>query len=324
MKLLLGAGVAAAAASLLLASACGSSAGGSPSQITISYSEVSASELPLLIASDAGYFKQQGLDVTVRSISAQQGVAAMLANQVQFSSVGGSEVLSAMASGATMRYLLTTTPVYAYVFYAKPGSTAASLRGQRIGITSTSGSNYVATLLALKAIGLTPSDVQLVPLGSVTSVNNALLSGSITAALSHPPASTVFDQKGFTRIADLTKQPTPAAEDGIAVTKSYLDSHQDVAQKVCDALVSAIKREKSDKAYAEKEIAKFLNVHDKAALDETYQFYAQEVLPSVPLPAVDQFAASQQALAKGTPSVAKIDLNSLVDPDFVRKATQSS
>jgi NitT/TauT family transport system substrate-binding protein len=129
MKHLLGTGVAAAAAGLLLlASACGSSAGGSSSQITISYSEVSASELPLLIAVDGGYFKQQGLDVSVRSISAQQGVAAMLANQVQFGSVGGSEVLSAMASGASMRYLLTTTPEYAYVFYAKPGTTAASPR----------------------------------------------------------------------------------------------------------------------------------------------------------------------------------------------------
>ena len=65
-------------------------------------------------------------------------------------------------------------------------------------------------------------------------------------------------------------------------------------------------------------------MHDKAALDATYQFYAEQVLPSVPLPAVDQFSASQQALAKGTPSVAKIDLNSLVDPEFVQKATQSS
>lgn len=326
MKHVLGTGMAAAAAAglLMLASACGSSAGGSSSQITISYSEVSASELPLLIAADGGYFTKQGLDVTLRSLSAQQGVPAMLSNQVQFGSVGGSEVLSAMASGATMRYLLTTTPVYAYVFYAKPGTTAASLRGQRIGVTSTSGSNYVATLLALKALGLSPSDVQLVPLGSVTSVNNALLSGSVTAALSHPPASAVFDEKGFARIADLTKQPTPAAEDGIAVTESYLDSHKDVAQKVCDALVAAIKREKTDKAYAEKEIAKFLNVRDQAALDDTYQFYAQEVLPSDPLPAVGQFSASQQALAKSTPSIAKIDLNSLVDPEFVQKATQSS
>jgi hypothetical protein len=97
-----------------------------------------------------------------------------------------------------------------------------------------------------------------------------------------------------------------------------------VAQKVCAALVAAIKREKTDKAFAEKEIAKFLNVHDQAALDDTYQFYAQEVLPSVPLPAVDQFSASQKALAKSTPAVAKIDLNSVVDPEFVQKATQSS
>jgi NitT/TauT family transport system substrate-binding protein len=325
MRKLLGTALAgAAAASLLLTAACGSSAGGSASSshITISYSEISASELPLLIASDAGYFKKQGLDVDLRSISAQQGIPAMLANQVQFGSVGGSEVLSAVASGATMRYLLTTTPEYAYVFYAKEGhGTPAALRGQRIGVTSTSGSNYVATVLALKAIGLTPADVQLVPLGSVTSVNNALLSGSVTAALSHPPASVVFDQGKFVQVADLTKQPTPAAEDGIAVTKSYLDAHQAVAQKVCNALVAAIRREKSDKAYTEKEIAKFLNVHDQKSLDATYQFYAEEVLPSNPVPAVNQFTASLQTLAKTTPSVSKIDLNSLVDAQFVQKAT---
>ncbi|HEX3792118.1 MAG TPA: ABC transporter substrate-binding protein [Pseudonocardiaceae bacterium] len=313
---------AAAAACLLFVAGCGPSSSDSSSKITFSYSEVSASELPLLIASDAGYFKQQGLDVSMQSISAQQGIPAMLSDQVQFSSVGGSEVLSAEASGASMQYILTMTPVYAYVFYAqRQHATAASLRGQRVGIVSTSGSDYVATVLGLKAIGLTPSDVQMVPLGSVTSVNNALLSGSVVAAMSHPPASVVFDQRGFAQLVDLAKQRTAAAEDGIAVTKTYLDAHQDVAQKVCDAIVAAIRREKSDKAYTEKEIAKFLNVHDQASLDATYQYYVQDVLPDDPLPAVSQFIASQQTLAKTTPAVAKIDLSSLVNPKFVQQAT---
>ncbi len=312
---------AATAMSFALIAGCGPNTGGgsSSSEITVSYSEISASEVPLFIALDQGYFKKRGLTVKLRSISSQQGIPAMLSNQVQFGSVGGSEVLSAVASGASMQYLLTLTPVYAYVFYAQPQhATAATLKGQRIGITSTSGSNYVATVLALKALGLTPSDVQLVPLGSVTSVNNALLSGSVVGALSHPPASTAFDQHGLKHVIDLTQQRTFAAQDGIAVTKSYLDAHHDIAQKLCDAIVEAVKKEKSDKAYTEQEIAKFLNVHDKPSLDATYQFYAQEVLPERPVPNTDQFTVSQATLAKTTPAVAKIDLNSVVNPGFVK------
>ncbi len=44
-------------------------------------------------------------------------------------------------------------------------------------------------------------------------------------------------------------------------------------QKVVDALVDAIEREKYDRAFAESEIRKYLGVTDQAELDFTYDFY---------------------------------------------------
>jgi NitT/TauT family transport system substrate-binding protein len=53
-------------------------------------------------------------------------------------------------------------------------------------------------------------------------------------------------------------------------------------------LLQAIKRERSDEAYAEKVLSEHLNVTDPQALKETYQYYAKEVLPDVPTPTAAQ------------------------------------
>ena len=52
-----------------------------------------------------------------------------------------------------MSYLATLTPVFPYELFTKE-TDPQQLKGKRIGMTSTSGSLYIATLEALKQIGL--------------------------------------------------------------------------------------------------------------------------------------------------------------------------
>lgn len=136
------------------------SARGAPIQITISHSQKTADFLPLWIASHAGYFKKHGVDVTVRYLPAQEGIPALLTSQVQVGGIGGSDASSAEVQGAKLKLVATLTPIYTFQFWARPQYTSATaLKGQRIGVTSTTGSLYSGTLLALKQLGLTPTDV---------------------------------------------------------------------------------------------------------------------------------------------------------------------
>jgi NitT/TauT family transport system substrate-binding protein len=324
--------IAALLAVVALAGGCNSvvpksgvgSDNGSAPHLTVSYSEVVADELPLWIAVDGGYFAKHHLDVQLTSIASNQGIPALLSGQTQFASIGGSEVLSAVAGGAGLRYLATLTPIYAYLMYARPGfDTPGKLKGQRVGITSASGSLYVGTVLALKDLGLSPSDVTITPLGSVTNVNNALLSGSIAAAAAHPPDTTRFEEQGLLKIDDIARKKIPAAQVGITSTSSYIQAHPDIVQRFVDALLEAIVREKTDKAYTQQEIQKYLKVTDTRALDETYAYYANEVLPSVPLPRVNQFQAAQENLARTNAKVGQLDLSKLIEPRFVQNAAST-
>jgi NitT/TauT family transport system substrate-binding protein len=309
---------------VVLASACGSGSStdaNGNTRLTVSYSETVADELPMWIAVDGGYFKKQGLDVTLTEITGKDGVPALLSGQVNFASIGGSEVLSAVANGADLKYLATVSPIYAFQLYAQPQFAApGALKGQRVGITSTSGSLYFATILALQELGLSPTDVGLTPLGSVTNVNNSLLSGNIAAAVSHPPATAQFEQHNLKLVVDLATKKIPAAVVGVAAQTSYAQAHPDITVKFLQALIQAVHREKTDKAYAEQVLRKYMKVNDQKALDETYAYYVNEVVPDIPRPDVAQFQTAQADLAKQNAKVAAVNLANLVDTSYINKA----
>ncbi len=313
--------VAPFALAVLLASGPALGAGAELTQLTISNSQKTGDFLPLWIASDAGYFKDKGLKVNVRYLKAQEGIPALLSDQVQMAGIGASDAASAEAQGANLKLVATLTPIYTFQFWARPQyASAGALKGQRIGITSTTGSLYAGTLLALKELGLTPSDVSIVPLGGATNVNSSLLAGSIVAAASHPPATYKFKRAGLVDLVDLAKKKFPAVSAGVWVSQSYLDAHRDLVQKVVDAVVQAYQREKSDRAYTEQEIRKHLGVTDQAALDFTYDFYANEVLAADPMPEAAQIKGNIEALSASNPKVGKLDPAAMMDQSFVRKA----
>ncbi|MGH6675553.1 MAG: ABC transporter substrate-binding protein, partial [Xanthobacteraceae bacterium] len=179
--------------------------------IALSYSQRTVDFLPLLIASDAGYFKEHGLDVSMRYLPAEEGIPALIGGQEQMAGIGGSDAVSAEAQGAKLKLVLTLTPTYIFQFWARPQyASAGTLKGQRVGITSTTGSLYAATLLALKQLGLTTSDVVIAPLGGATNINSALLAGSIAAGESHPPATYRFKRAGLIDLVDLAKEKVPS------------------------------------------------------------------------------------------------------------------
>jgi NitT/TauT family transport system substrate-binding protein len=294
-----------------------------PTQMTISYSQKTVDFLPLWIARDGGYFRKHGLDVTVSYLPAQEGIPAMIAGQEEIGGFGGADGASADAAGAKLKLVVTLTPTYFFQLWThKQYASPSALKGQRVGVTSATGSLYAATLLALKQLGLSPSDVVMTPLGGVVNVNNSLLAGSIAAALSHPPATYQFQRAGLVDLVDMAKTHIPSVNAGIWVSQSFIDAHRDVVQSVVDAVVEAFHREKSDRAFAESEITKELGVKDKGELDYTYDFYVNEVLAAEPVPEAAGVKSNIDALAPSNPKVKALDAATLVDPSFVNDAVK--
>lgn len=322
------AGIMFVAAGLVL-SACGQG-GGSPApagpvKIAVGYSNVSVDFLAPWVAREAGIFDKNGLDVDLQLVSGgSRTMASLLSGQMQIVQQGGAEALSAAAGGADVVVLGTLAPVYPYKFEVQASIKApADLKGKKVGISSVGGSADIATRVALPKVGLDPDkDVQIVSVESHANRTAALLAGAIQGAVDDPPDSVMLEQNGLHPLFDLAALKLPAANTVIATRRSWLSGHRDAVQHYVDSIVKAIARAKKDKPFAVGVMKKYFKSDDERAMSTAYDFFMEEITPSLPYPNLGQFADSQHFLGLNNQKVRDFPVAKLIDDSFMKSAAQ--
>lgn len=299
-------------------------ASGATTKISAFYSTVSATFTPMWIAKEGGIFQKNGLDVDVQLIQNPQGTAALLSNQVQIGLGGAADMLGPLTSGADLQALATFTKTYPYVFeVADRIKSPNDLKGQKIGASQAGGSDYVALLSVLTKLNLeAPRDLSILFVGGIPQRTAALIGGNVVGTLTAPPETLALEGKGFHSLLDVTSLNLPSATSVLTTQKSYILANRPIVQKFVDSLLQAVAREKSDRAFAEQVMSKYLKLDNKAALDATYEFFALKMLPDVPTVSAGQFKDAVDMLSKTSPAIRNVDLKGVVDDSFVEDAAK--
>jgi len=290
--------------------------------LQVSYSNLIADNLPEWQAYESGIFKQNGLEVSLQNIASSTGIPALLAGQVQIAHLGGSETLSAAASGADLVVIAITGPVYPFVFMAPSSITSVDeLKGKRIGVSNIGSSSDIATRVMLNKVGLDPEkDVTIVPVGSLQNRTAALLNGAIDGGVAQPPDQLVLEDKGFHVIYDLAAQKLPSVGDCIVVQRSYLSGNKEVLQRYIDSIVEAIAYSKKNKTESLPVLGKYLNTDDQRGLSATYDFFVGNVTPDYPMVSANLWSDAVDQLGAQNDKIKSFDLNSILDNEFVQSA----
>src|SRR5437899_3663089 len=293
-----------------------------PVHLEVSYSNIIGDELPLWATKEGGFFEKNSLDVNLSNIASAQGVPAVLAGQVTFAQVGGSETLSAIAGGADLVVVAQLAGVYPFVLEVAPDiKTVADLKGKKVGVSSVGSSSDIATRDALKKMGLDPDkDVTILAVGSSQNRTAGLLAGSIQAGVSQPPDSLAVEAKGFHVLYDLASQHLPSANTSVVVTRTYLSANREVVQRYVDSLVLGIKKLKADRAFGIQTLKKYFKSDDEKAMAATYDFYAVLVTATQPFAKPEMFADAQATLGATSDKVKGYDVTKMLDASFVQSA----
>jgi len=293
--------------------------------LTIAYSSPSLTEIPVYIAQQQGFFRDEGLDVQVPYFrGSAELAAAVISGNVQVAYTTAEAVLSAASQGGIQPVILTMTDDhYAYNVVARPDiATFADLAGKTFSIGTGPGTNPDFALTAeLEARGMKPDSVKRVTGGDTATRAAALEGGKVDATLLDPPYDLPSIDKGFKVLASVTddvKQPTAGAV--LYTTRQYANTHKEQLLAVAKGIIRAVRFGKANPAETKKLITAWTKIEDPRALDSGYQLYFTKLLHDQPYPTAEAVQHSIENAAKARKEEPKLKAEDFIDTSYVKQA----
>jgi NitT/TauT family transport system substrate-binding protein len=141
--------------------------------------------VPLVIAQERGYMKEEGLDLKLVFMQNAAGLQALIANQVQFSGSGSSALVAISKGNAPLKTVLAFNNQVLQWLVARPNiKSLRDLNGKKVATTGVASiaAYMLRNVLTQKNI---PKDIVLIDPGPVNRLP-ALLSGGVDAAIVSP------------------------------------------------------------------------------------------------------------------------------------------
>jgi NitT/TauT family transport system substrate-binding protein len=259
-------------------------------------------------AMDAGYFKEEGLNVeAVHIASSSRAVPALIANEAQFSNLDGNLLVQASLQGADVVGLLALTNRLVFSVMADPSiASGPDLKGKRLGITRTGSSTHTAALQALALWKLEPeTDVALIQLNEVPSILAGLQAKQVDAGVVSPPTNTQARAAGFKELLNLATDGPEYVSVTIGSTRGYATDHPDQVLAFARGYARGLHRFKTDKAFATQVLAHYFDLNDAAVLSDTWEQFSKylEDVPYLSVPGMQRIiaeVAASEPKANGT------------------------
>lgn len=292
--------------------------------------------LPLTIAEQLGYFKDEGLQVEISDFAG--GAKALQAM------VGGSADVVSGAYEHTINMQAKGQAITAFVLQGRAPQivmgvstrtmpnyrTIADLKGKKIGVTAPgSSTNMVANFVLAKG-GLKPSDVSFIGVGTAAGALSALRSGQIDAMSNLDPVITMLEQKKQIKVIvdtrtmkdteDLFGGPMPAGT--LYAPEAFLKKNPHTAQALANAMVRALKwLQKAGPSEIIKVVPENYQLGDRALYLEAFSRVRQALSSDGMIPENGPPTALK-ALQAFEPELAgkSIDLSKTYTNEFVKKA----
>lgn len=291
-------------------------------KITINYATRTGTSWPLYIAKEGGYFQKYGLDVNLAFAVHPAGLAMVVSGEAAMTNYPLEQAMMAASKGGSL--VILGSPYRKSLFALMADRKIAGvtdLKGKRLGVSQIGDAPYNYAVALLGKFGLTPRDVEWVPIG--TDVNGraaALVGGRVDATMITAPVYFKLEEKGYKSLANTSDYDDIYAPTVYLFTKSEVAANPKLPELLIKAHTEAIKRFYDDKDFALKAYVKYTpedmgelaKVYDRYARTNTFERVPWVLKASVQYmidhPVDDQAAAQMKAF-----DFRKVVDNSLVD-----------
>ena len=167
--------------------------------------------LPLTIAESLGYFKAEGLDVTIADFAGgSRALQAVVGGSADVVSGAFEHTLNMQAKGQRLRAFALQGRAPQIVLGVNPKTmpnfkSVAELKGKKIGVTAPGSSTNVMANFVLAKAGIKPNEVSIIGVGTGNGAVAAMRSGQIDAMSNLDPVITLLQRSGDLKIVSDTR-----------------------------------------------------------------------------------------------------------------------
>jgi len=292
--------------------------------------------LPLSIAESQGYFKAEGLDVTIVDFAGgSKALQAVVGGSADVVSGAFEHTLLMQPKGIRLRAFALQGRAPQIVLGVNPKTmpgyrTVADLKGRKIGVTAPGSSTNVLANFVLAKAGLKPGDVSIIGVGAGSGAVAAMRAGQIDAISNLDPVITLLQRSGDLKIVSDTRivaeadkafgGPMPAG--CMYAPQAFIDRNPATVQAIANAIVRADKWiQGAGPADIVKAVPESYLLGDRAVYIDAFLASKGALSPDGLFPA-EGAATALRALQSVDESMktAHIDLAAAWTNDFVRQA----
>ncbi len=204
---------------------------------------------PLTLAKEAGIFKKNGLDVTIKKIPQKDRHLAIASGDVQCAATTVETWIAWNANGVATTQIFQLDKSYgADGMVVKSGiSKISDLKGKTIAASAPGTSPYFALAWFLKKNGMTPKDVKIVNLEPQAAAN-AIIAGvaDLDAAMTYEPYLSAVRAKPEAGKIMATTLDYPMVMDTVGCTPKFLTDNPKAAKALADSYFEALEMIQKD------------------------------------------------------------------------------
>ncbi|MBA3506451.1 MAG: ABC transporter substrate-binding protein [Betaproteobacteria bacterium] len=277
---------------------------------------------PLTLAKEAGIFKKNGVDVTIKKIPQKDRHLAIASGDIQCAATTVETYIVWNANGVPITQVLQLDKSYGADGLAARNSIQkiADLKGKTVGVDAPGTTSYFGLAWILKKNGMTIKDVNVATM-SPQAAAQAFVAGQNDAAMTYEPyLSTVRDKPDTGKIIATTLD-YPMVMDTFGCTPTFIKENPKAVKAIVDSYFEAVEMIKKEPAKSYEimgadvkqsgeqfaKSAAYLRWQDKAA---NQKFFAGEI---------QAFSkeAADLLLEVGTIK-SRPDINTIIDTQFIR------
>jgi len=254
-------------------------------ELTLGLPVTTATFLPIYLADEEGYFKDEGLKVKIVAFrGGTDMVRGMLAGAVQVGCTAFAGVSVAIKAKQPIKVFYGGFNMAVFDWYAVPSiKNLKDAKGKRFGVSRLGSSTDFLTRYALKSQGIDPKAVTIIQGGRSAPRMAAMDSGQLDVNIFAPPETFMAADKGYKRIVRQRDIAKDYPYHVFFAKEEFIKNNPNTIRGVLRAVIRGMRLAKSDRERALKTLIGRIKMDPKYA-GRTYDDFINDIYEDGRLP----------------------------------------